>query len=297
MQIIRIVLLIVGLIALEGTALAQHPIDIQKQVLEGSYYEALLTYEKMPKRRADADAQIAVGKAAWALGLNGRAIEEFEKALSNPKITPDKRARLMLSRGIIEFQEQREQVAMIYAEKVLREPKADAIVRAKANLLWGESLYAIGSYSQAVEKYEQALTSVPESLKAENHFLLGKALARLGKREEALEEFEQVPLSHERTPESIRALAALSLDLGDYKQTQFWLGKAREQYPDQFIDSWVDYALVTAALKTNDLKLARQQVKEALQKFPPSDHWLTLMQAGLEVEEWKARLKTPEVIK
>ena len=39
--------------------LAQHPVDVQRMTAQGHHFEALTTYEKMPKRRITAGAQFA----------------------------------------------------------------------------------------------------------------------------------------------------------------------------------------------------------------------------------------------
>ena len=53
--------------------------------------------------------------------------------------------------------------------------------------------------------------------------------------------------------------------------------------------SWGDYGLVEAALARGDIEEARRVTDMAQKQFPPSDSWLVLMQASLELAEWKKR--------
>jgi len=266
---------------------AQHPIDVQRKAAQGEYLEALATYDRIPKRQITTAAMISAGKAAWALSLPERATLEFDQALQDKQLGKEPRARLLLSRGIIEYQEGHYQVAILYAEKTLRLLKQPSPLQAKAWLLWGESLSQLKSYGAAEDKYEKALAGSLPSEQPEINYLLGICRMKLGRWEDARRNFEKVPLQHPRTPDSLRSLAEISLQAGRYAQAVFWLTRGRKDYPDHFLDSWVDYALVRAAAEMKDAKQVRQLQSEAQKKYPPSDHWLTLLNAAAESFNWQ----------
>lgn len=272
-------------------AVAQHAIDVQQKAVAGEYYEALLLYDKMAKRRATVDATIAAGKSAWALGLADRAILEIDSVLRTSTLPAEKRARLLLSRGVIEFQEQRYQNAILFVEKTMELlPNASAL-RGKAWVLWGESLYALGSYGIAEKKYEHALTESADALKADVHYLLGRCQMELARFSEAKVHFESLPVTHSRTPDALRYLATIALNSGAFEDAEFWLVRGREHFPDHFIDSWVDYALARVAMHKNDSERVSEIYEEAATKFPPSDHWLNLLAAANESYHWNRRAR------
>jgi tetratricopeptide (TPR) repeat protein len=276
-------------------AAAQHPIDVQRKVMKGSYLDALALYDKMPRRQVTTEATVAAGKAAWALSLPERAIEEFERALQDKNLGAVERARLALSRGIIEYQEGRYQVAILYAEKAIGNLAKESPLQAKAWLLWGESLARLNSFGAAEHKYQKALAASLPAERPDVHFLLGVCQMRLGRPNDARDNFERVPLQHARTSMAIRNLAAISLDEKRFRQAEFWLKKGRAEYPDNFLDSWVDYALLRAAAEAKDLDAVKAIQSDAQKKYPPSDQWLTLLNAAAESFAWEGHGQVSEV--
>lgn len=288
----RIMQLVSALVALcaacAAPCSAQHPIDVQRLVASGEYFEALHVYDKMPQRKTTTDATIAAGKAAWALSLPGRAIDEFDRALHDEQLDAAQRARLLLSRGIIEYQEDRHRVALLFAEKVINVLTQPSALRGKAWLLWGEALSRLRSYGAAEDKYRKALEETPDNEQPAVYYVLGLAQYRLGKLKDARASFEKVPLEHEYTAQSMRRLAELSLAERKYDEAAFWLARGRHDYPDSFLDSWADYALLQVAVH-NDNPAEVDSIREKAQKkYPPSDAWLSLLNAAAEEYRWRA---------
>ena len=274
-------------VAYPGVLVAQHPIDVQRKSANAEYFEALLAYDKMPKRIATSESTIAAGRSAWALGLTQRAIDEFDAALRNEKLDPTSRARLSLSRGIIEFQEERYQTALLYAQRAVQSLEQAGPLRGRVWLLWAQSLAQLGSYGAAAEKYTLALAEVKSEDLPDVHFLAGECELHLGRNEEARQHFESVPLQHERTAEAMRNLGRIALESGKFSNAAFWLKKGRADYPDSFLDSWVDYALMQAAIHEKDENAIKTISEEAVQRYPPSDFWLNMMNAELQASKWK----------
>ncbi|MCO6431759.1 MAG: tetratricopeptide repeat protein [Deltaproteobacteria bacterium] len=275
-------------VLLTAPANAQHPIDVQRLSAKGEHFDALVAYQKLPKRRTTSEAVNAAARSAWALSLPKLAIEEFDKVLQDKNLDQVERARVYLSRGIIEFQEDRFQVAQLYAEKSLALLDEPSPLRSKVWFLWGESLERLGQYGPAEEKYAKALEESLKEEKGDIYFSLGSCQLRLGKFEKARENFEQVPLRHDKTDIAMRRLAQLALQAGQHEQAEFWLIKGRSDYPESFLDSWVDYAMLKIAIKKNDRQQAEEVTERARKQYPPSDPWLVLLESVYAQYRWKS---------
>jgi tetratricopeptide (TPR) repeat protein len=270
---------------------AEHPIDVQKLSAEGDHFKALAMYELLPDRRLDEDTHLAAARSAWALGMTRQASELFDAVLRGDAIDSDERARITLSRGILEYQEERYQEAVLFAEKAASLLPEGAPLRGRAMLLWGQSLYKAQAYSSAEEKLARALLDAAPSDRPDVALALGRALIKLGKLSEAEKTLKMIPASHEYAAEAVRMLASISLQTKQSERARFWIEKGRSDYTDAFLDSWADFGLVTVALESNDLPRARNVVERAERRLPPSDNWLILMQAALEQAEWKELAK------
>lgn len=270
---------------------AEHPIDVQKLSAEGDHFKAFTMYELLPDRRLDEDTHIAAARSAWALGMTRQAAELFDSVLRGDLIDADERARITLSRGILEYQEERYQEAALFAEKAAGQLPEGAPLRGRAMLLWGQSLYRAQAYSSAQEKLARALIDAAPSDRPDVALALGRALLKLGKLSEAEKTLKIIPASHEYASEAVRMLASISLQTKQGERARFWIEKGRSDYTDAFLDSWADFGLVTVALESNDLARARSVVERAERRLPPSDNWLILMQAALEQAEWKELAK------
>jgi tetratricopeptide (TPR) repeat protein len=268
-------------------AMAQHPVDVQKLSASGEHFKALALYELLPMKKVGTDTRVFVAKSAWALGLNRQAGEIFDAVLRDPQISQESRARLTLSRGAIEYQEDRHQEAALYAEKSVSLLKDQSPLRGRAYLLWGQALMKAGAYGTAEEKLISALADAEEADKPEINFALASVEMRLGKLGAAEKHLRSIPTDHERTPLAVRMLAAIAIETQSFARAQFWIEKGKSDYPEGFIDSWADYGLLQVSLAEGDLLKARGLVDQANKQYPPSDSWLILMQAALEQSEWE----------
>jgi tetratricopeptide (TPR) repeat protein len=266
---------------------AEHPIDVQKLSAEGDHFKALTMYELLPDRRLDEDTHIAAARSAWALGMTRQAIELFDVILRGDAIDADERARITLSRGIIEYQEERYQEAALFAEKAASQLPERAPLRGRAMLLWGQSLYKAQAYSVAEEKLLAALADAAPSDRPDVALSLGRVFMKLGKLSEAEKTVKLIPASHAHAAEAIRMLAHIAFLTKQGERARFWIEKGRSDYTNSFLDSWADFGLVSVALDSEDLPRARSIVERAQKRLPPSDNWLILMQAALEQAEWK----------
>ena len=183
---------------------------------------------------------------------------------------------------------------MLFAEKVINILPEASPLRGKAWLLWGEALSRLHSYGAAEHKYLKALEETPAVEQPSVYYVLGLAQLKLGKLREARGSFEMVPLDHDYTAQAMRRLAEISLAEQKFDQAAFWLAKGQHDYPDSFLDSWVDYALLQVAVSKNDEKQVAVLQEAAQKKYAPSDAWLTLLNGAAEEYRWRGQHKGGE---
>lgn len=268
---------------------AQHSSDIPKLHSEGEYFKALSVFELLPAKKITDDAAIAAAKSAWALGLNRQAAEQFDSILRKGDLSVETRVRLVLSRGVLEYQDEHYQEAALFAEKAIGYMTESSPLRGRAYLLWGQSLYRTNAYGQAHEKFINALADTRGNDRGEANFALGLVEMKLSKYDDAQKRLEAIPVDHDRTGAAIRLLAAIALETHQESKAKFWIEKGRAEHPDSFVDSWGDYALLQVALAKGELGEARMLTETAQKNFAPSDPWIILMQAAVEQAEWKKR--------
>lgn len=281
----------VALFALAGalgalTAEAEHPFDVERAAARQEFFQAVLISERMPQRIMTTSARLAVARSAWALGWVERAIREYETALRDSTLSPGLRARGLLSRGIIEFQERRLPLALHFAEKAAAAVPAGDSAGATIELLWGNVLEEMNEPARAESHYLKAIATAPSEDIAEARFHLARCRRRLGNSAGAEEMFQQIPINHPRAPEALRALGEIALDGGDGERALLWLSEGREKFPEEFLDSWVDYAMVHAQIVRGDINAAAALAGQAAVRYPQSDAWVVLLQAELESARW-----------
>ena len=283
-----------AVVGLQPTVCAQHPIEVQRLQVEGKFMESLLEYGRIPKRRVTVDAIVGAGKSAWALGLPQRALQEFEAALAKRGLDSVGRAEVVLSQGIIHFQEGDFEVATIYAERSLSMLSPPHGLRSRALLLWAQALARLGRNAEAEQRYQEA---VDESSVGERHnalFGLGTVRLTLGKTKEAREAFELIPAASDHAAEAVRRLAEIELKDRNFQRAYQWLTKGQREHAQFFLDSWVQYALVRCAVAQEDATLVADLKRVANDRFPPSDGWITLLNAEAEAFLWRREQRTPK---
>ena len=275
------------LFSLPATLWAQHPIEVQQKAAAGDYMAALITFEKMPKKRADSNVRISAARSAWALGLSDRAIQEYEQALQTGQLSDQEKARVYLGKAIIYHQEGNSELTAREVERAYNLLSDPSPLRANILALWGESLAAQKAYALAEAKYSQALTEIQPDLVPEVAFLLGSVQKEVGKDDEARQNFEKIPLGNDRAPQGMRSLAEIEMRSGHSAKASFWIEKARSEYPDQFLDGWSDYVLARGAIEQRDTAALIKIRDDAEKRLPPSDGWLVALIAATEEHLWQ----------
>lgn len=279
-----------GMLSLAGRASAQNSFEVQSLLAQEDYYRAMVAFERLPARKIDTDIRVAGAKSAWSLGLTARAADEFERALRDPDLSSEERARLLFARGIIEFQDNRFELSAYYAERAAQLIEHSSALSANIQMLWGEALFKLGRQGMACEKIRAASEHMEAAALAETHYKLGYCLFVLGDLIQSRNALERVPLDHQRAPAALRLLARIALDLNDFSTAQLWLEEGRSRFPKDFFDAWVDYVLAKSAIGQGKGKELDKLIEAARKKHAPSDAWLALTEAAVEAFYQSARI-------
>jgi tetratricopeptide (TPR) repeat protein len=291
---LRVLSCVVSLIfgcAFAIVAHAEHQIDVQRRSADGDHFKALSIYELLPQRGMNYTTKIAAANSAWALGDRKKASEIFDAVLREADLNAEQRVRISLSRGIIEFQEERYQESSLFAQKAVALLKDRSPLRVRALLLLGRAQTEMKRFASAEESLTEALRDSGSSDRPEIALALANVQTKLGKLDEAQKVLKLVPASHEYAGTAVRLLSRIALLSDDTVRAKFWLDKGRTNYEESFLDSWADFSLARISLREGDLVTARGIVEAARERFPPSDRWLILMEAELEQAEWQERDK------
>lgn len=268
---------------------AEHQIDVQRRSAEGDHLKALSTYQFLPKRGMNISTRISAAESAWALGYVSQASRIFDQVLREENLSPEKRAKLLLSRGAIEFQEGRYQESALFAQRAVESLQAGSPLRVRAQLLWGQALVRGKRYASAEDILTQALKDSGAVDRPEIALTIAEVQLNLGKLNDAEKILKVIPADHEYAGKAVRMLSQIALQKDDTSRARFWLEKGRDNYSDTFLDSWADFSLASLALKQGDVDTATRIVEGARRRYPPSDRWLILIEARLEQELWKER--------
>lgn len=276
-------------VALTTSCYAQHPSEISRLESEGEHLKALAAYDSMAQRTSTIEATSAAARSAWALGLSDRARLEFDKIALDGASGESERARAFLSKGIIEYQEERYAEAVLYAEKAASILSSPSPLRANVFLLWAESLARQARCGQATDLYARAFGEADPMQKPDISFLRGECELSIGSDKEAKAAFLTVPLRHPRSADSVRRLAQISLAENSAAHAAFWVAKGRDLYPERFTDSWSVYVELLAAIESKDEQSVTAIAERARKRYSPSDPWITLLNAAVEEFAWQQR--------
>jgi tetratricopeptide (TPR) repeat protein len=279
--------------ALNGIAYAQHSSEVQRFAMNAEYFKALATYQRMAKRTVTVPAAIAAAKSAWALGLPQFAEQEFQKVLhaqeENSELSAIERAKIHLVQGVMQLQEEHPEVAVVYAQKGMELLTEASPLRSQLLGLWGESLAAMQRYPEASHYYQSARDEAVTIDQPDFAFSAAECHLAVGRYNEARELLETIPVFHDHGVEALRLITRIALETKQYDDVIAWVKKGRELFPDAFADAWSYYALTIAGIETENRDLVESANAEAMKHLPPSDMWLTLLNAAAEIYRWKIR--------
>ncbi|RMD85949.1 MAG: hypothetical protein D6808_04295 [Candidatus Dadabacteria bacterium] len=282
-----------------GSGSCQMPVDVEKAMANKQYLAALEIYEKMPRRRRTTSSAVAAAKSAWALGLSNYAKEEFDRAIElgelKHDLTPLDKVRIFFSKAVIEFQSGNFNLCIEYCESALKLLNGEGPLKGQILMLMGDSYLKLRKYAKAEKSYTAAVKRLNGEDKVDGLYAVAWVQYNIGKYEQASRNLKKIPLYSVKSPLAIRLLALIALEKEDFERLVFWLNKGKEQFPDEFLDSWVNYALMIGYIGLDQKAEVAKLRKATSEKYPSSDPWVILLNARAEEYEWenverKARL-------
>jgi len=266
------------------SASADHPHTIMTHESEKRYFDALSTFLSLPERQRTTETYLAAARSAWALSLPDRAINLFETALK--RLTPDDvttKVRMLLSVGTIQLQEQKLALAESTAKDALSNCDQLPPLRGEARFLLGSVAMAANRYGDAVATLEQAITDLEGARRDEARLYLGRAYLMLGDVSRHTAHLEEIPLDSNWAPDAIRLLALSSFRVGDRKKAGFWAQKGKAEFPDRFVDSWMEYLAFNDLYSGSELVGIDEYLTQISSRYPASDLWVGVI--GGEIEK------------
>jgi len=260
----------------------------------GDHFQALLTFSaKSADSLSNAD-RLAAARSAWSLGLVDRARTLWDEVLADTAIDKSERARLLLSRAMLELQEGQYEQARAFSEEGARKLEQSDL-RAQFWLVIAESLREQGIHSAALAYYEKAAAESATASKSESSYLLGECQARLGQLSQARQSFTAIPISAPPAAKGLRRLIELDLRDGDFQSTLTWLKEGYQSFPAEFDDPWLSYAKVISLVGVNQAKEARLSLASFKAKFSADNSWYQLAEAAVVAHDFtSSQLPEPD---
>ena len=275
-----------------SNSLAEHPINVQKNAINKEYYKAMVSFERLPRQKLNKEVLLSAAQSAWALSLPDTAIELFDKILDDKNISNKEKAKIYLYKGIIDFQEGKYSISQIFAKKALSfSNDISESLKSAALKLLGDSYFKLKLYGEAKREYIEALKYADNNQQPSIYLQKGMAEFYLGSFDEAQKDLQKVSMDNEDAPLAIKLLMKILLEKKDYQKLKKWIEVLNIEFPDEFIDSWIDYAKVKVAISEDNKREALKVLEFAKDKYPESDSWINLAKASLETYLWNKGVK------
>ena len=275
-----------------SSSLAEHPINVQKNAINKEYYKAMVSFERLPRQKLNKEVLLSAAQSAWALSLPDTAIELFDKILDDKNISNKEKAKIYLYKGIIDFQEGKYSISQIFAKKALSfSNDISESLKSAALKLLGDSYFKLKLYGEAKREYIEALKYADNNQQPSIYLQKGMAEFYLGSFDEAQKDLQKVSMDNEDAPLAIKLLMKILLEKKDYQKLKKWIEVLNIEFPDEFIDSWIDYAKVKVAISEDNKREALKVLEFAKDKYPESDSWINLARASLETYLWNKGVK------
>ena len=275
-----------------SNSLAEHPINVQKNAINKEYYKAMVSFERLPRQKLNKEVLLSAAQSAWALSLPDTAIELFDKILDDKNISNKEKAKIYLYKGIIDFQEGKYSISQIFVKKALSfSNDISESLKSAALKLLGDSYFKLKLYGEAKREYIEALKYADNNQQPSIYLQKGMAEFYLGSFDEAQKDLQKVSMDNEDAPLAIKLLMKILLEKKDYQKLKKWIEVLNIEFPDEFIDSWIDYAKVKVAISEDNKREALKVLEFAKDKYPESDSWINLARASLETYLWNKGVK------
>lgn len=257
---------------------------------QGKYLPALLQYKKAADHRTLSDLLYGA-KSAWALSLVNESRAIWDEVLAHKECQGTERARALLAKALLEYQEG-------YYDKARGNAEDGASLLPESELrgeLWfviGETLVSGEFWSLAEPYYEKALREANKERKQETLLRLAKVRERLGKRDEARKTLIQIELTSDITPRALQELLAIDGKSKNSSGVRTWVSEGRSSYPSQFNDPEVNFLLISALLKDDLSSEASMELSKSVSSSNDSNIWNILSSAELEQRLAEKQVKT-----
>ena len=268
---------------LTSVSYAEHPTVIERLFLDEKYFEALVSYKKLPERQRTSRVVDIGIQSAWALGLNQEALSEINYLVERFPKKVEKDARFALTQAIILFQEGELTRASEVVSHMLHSDSLKRTIRGEALLLLGHIAYKKANYEHTNTYVSEALSLLAPDSRADAHLLLGLSFFEIEDYQRSRQHLIELPPEHNEAGRAIKLLSKLAILRSDFNAASAWLKEGQRLFPSIFVDSWVDYALVRIAIARQDREGIFKLLKKAQEKYPPSDVWMSLLESTVEI--------------
>ncbi len=247
---------------------------------QGKYLPSLMQYKRNVDHRTLSDLLYGA-KSAWALGLVGEARAIWDEVLAHKECKGTERARALLAKSLLEFQEGNYEKARTTAEDGASLLPESAL-RGELWFVVGESLVGGEFWSLAEPYYEKALREANKERKQETLLRLATVRDKLGRVKDARKTLIQIELTSEITPKALRSLLEIDAKDSNSSGVRTWVSEGRAGYPSQFNDPEVNYRLVTALLQDGLASEASMELTKSINSSNESNVWNILSAAEYE---------------
>lgn len=260
---------------------------------QGKHFEAIIRVEKDNSYRPLGEI-IAAAKSAWALSLISHARKYWDLALSHKDCVGTERARVLLARGLMEFQERNFEQARSIAEEGTSYIN-ESELRGELWLLIGESLRAQELFSLSETYLDKAVSESTGHRKQEAILSLAAVKKQLGKTDDARNTLTKVELSSQVTVKALTELVHIDAQKNNAQGVRTWIQEGRKSFPSEFSSSQIGFQHVRAMLSDGLLDDAEKEIQKVSREVHADDVWLQLSRSL--VEEYKGSLAMKEIEK
>jgi tetratricopeptide (TPR) repeat protein len=257
-------------------------IGIRELSAQGRHFDSVLLYKSNEHSRSLGET-LAVAKSAWAIGLVDEARKRWDEALQHPECSGTERARIYLSRAIMELQENRFEEARSFSEEGSGLLESSEL-RGELYYVTAEALYAQKMFSLSERYYEKAAREGSRERSQEALLQLARVRNNLGRYAEARKTLTQIELTSKVTPEALEELLAIDTKNKNFAGVRTWIEEGRTSFPSEFRSSKTSYQHARALVHEGLMVEADEEISYLSTNAKENDPWFQLGRALLEAE-------------
>lgn len=234
--------------------------EITRLAKQGRHLEAVRAWLALDKADRSDELKVYVAESAWAVGDVWLARSLWDELESDVEIDSIDRARILLSRGVMEFQENSLSIALDYAERAekLLEPSE---LQAQVQLLAAEVLKEQGNTDEALLKLQDIEDHCERETAAEAKLMEGQLLLKQGQYQAARKALARADLLAESW-NAHEALIEVNLKLKNYERVLELIDEAQSRFERESSEDKVTYWKVQSLLELGQVSEAEGIVAE-----------------------------------